>query len=119
MYIFHTFVANIQVIKQEKYTISVLRMIIALFTIRQDHLSMSIKMINWFKSLFKKKKPERWSQFNKYEKDAIIEDMWVRLIELEEDRTLLVNELGEMPTYCDKCEISKTKLCSKCGGSGI
>lgn len=76
-------------------------------------------MINWFKSLFKKKKPERWSQFNKYEKDAIIEDMWVRLIELEEDRNLLVNEIGEMPTYCDKCDISKTKLCSKCGGSGI
>lgn len=47
-----------------------------------------------------------------------IEDLISRIEELEEDMEILVNELGEMAAYCDKCDNDGSN-CFKCNGSGI
>lgn len=46
-----------------------------------------------------------------------IEALEVQVNELTNDRDALVQEMSEMPAYCDKCEGSPT--CLKCAGTGI
>ena len=77
-------------------------------------------MLNKLKSLFKRKpKPDTWRHLSKEEKDILIEDLVLRLDNLEEDNELLKKELGELSSYCDKCEGSKLQYCLKCNGTGI
>lgn len=76
-------------------------------------------MLNKIKSLFKKKEKGIWVGLDKVEQEILIENLITRILDLEEDRLLLINEIGEMPTYCDKCDVNRAHNCIKCGGTGI
>ncbi len=77
-------------------------------------------MLSKLKSLFKRKpKPKCWRNLSRDEKDSLIEELVIRLEDLEEDNALLKKEFGELSAYCDKCDGNKLQYCLKCNGTGI
>jgi len=61
-----------------------------------------MRILNWIKSLF----------------DKDTEHLLIRIEELEENVNELIFELGELSSYCDKCN-GEGGACFKCKGSGI
>lgn len=77
-------------------------------------------MLGKLKSMFKRKpKPDTWRYLSKDDRDELIQELLFRLKDIEEDNQLLIKELGEMSSYCDKCDGGKNNYCLKCKGSGI
>lgn len=48
------------------------------------------------------------------------EELLERIESLETDRDMLIEELGDIASYCDKCDGgSVTDRCFKCNGTGV
>ena len=62
-----------------------------------------------------------WSEMNRSEKDLIMENLYIRVTELESNVEALVHYLSTVPTKCDKCFNFEGQegVCFKCDDSGI
>ena len=68
-------------------------------------------MIKWIKSLFSSK----YRLLN-----TRIEELETTIEGLESDRNIIVEEVGELSTYCDKCNGgSIVGQCFKCSNTGV
>ena len=78
------------------------------------------------KLLGKARNPEdindsKWSELNSIEKDMIMENIYIRVTELEEDNARLIQEISDMPAQCDKCFNYEgiDGVCIKCESIGV
>jgi len=70
------------------------------------------------KKFSKKIEDPAWHQLNKLGKDELIDYLVSRVDDLEEAQAALAEEVGDMPTYCDKCGQNGSN-CFKCKGTGV
>lgn len=63
-----------------------------------------------------------WTNMNMSEKNIIVENLYARVTELENNIEELVYYLSDVPTKCDKCfnyDHDSDEDCFKCENSGI
>lgn len=77
------------------------------------------KVIGWIRNkVGGKDTPSRWRDLSKNDKDILIDTLEGRVEELESVLSKIVQDFGEMATYCDKCGGS-AQDCFKCKETGI
>ena len=70
------------------------------------------------KGLFRRQRGV-WRGRSKDEKEFLINELLDRLESVEQNIELLVKQVGEIASYCDKCDGSKITYCMKCSNTGI
>ena len=75
-------------------------------------------MLERIKSIFARRKGN-WRGKSKEDKEELISEVLDRLNGIEQDIILLIQQVGEIASYCDKCDGNKTVYCMKCDNTGI
>lgn len=71
-----------------------------------------------FKSLFQRNQGV-WRGTNREQKEELVLEILDRLDEIEHNISLLIQQVGEIASYCDKCDGGKSGYCIKCDNTGI
>lgn len=78
-----------------------------------------LKIMDWVRNKVGTKKSQpRWRDLNRNDKDILIETLEDRVEELEGILSKLIEDFGEIATYCDKCN-GIAHGCFKCKETGI
>ena len=77
-----------------------------------------MQIIEKLKNIFKKK-TGIWIGTSDRQKEELVNELIDSLSNLEHDVKLLINQVGNISAYCDKCDGTKLGFCLKCSNTGI